>query len=100
MDKLLGLRSLRVAHFPVCAHCPKIATLTQEIFGMALLSAEGTGCYTDVFYERAEKLQSAWNVNLSHTLGAVMADEIGQLPLDQIPTRQRGSCVPGGKVRN
>jgi len=66
---------------------------TQEIFGMAFLSAEGTGCYTDVFYERAEKLQSAWNVNLSDTLGAVMAHEIGHLLLGS------NSHTPAGIMR-
>jgi hypothetical protein len=60
---------------------PGSAPSAQEIFGRAFLSAEGTGCYTDVFYDRAAKLQSAWNVNLSETLGTVMAHEIGHLLL-------------------
>ena len=60
---------------------------------MAFLSAEGTGCYTDVFYERAAKLQSAWNVNLSDTLGAVMAHEIGHLLLGS------NSHTPAGIMR-
>ena len=72
---------------------PRSPRSTQEIFGMAFLSAEGTGCYTDVFYERAEKLQSAWNVNLSDTLGAVMAHEIGHLLLGS------NSHTPAGIMR-
>ena len=60
---------------------PGSARPSHEIFGMAFLSAEGTGCYTDVFYEGAAKLQSAWNVSLSDTLGAVIAHEIGHLLL-------------------
>jgi hypothetical protein len=53
----------------------------HEVFGLAFLSAEGTGCYSDVFYDRATELQSAWNVDLSDILGNVMAHELGHLLL-------------------
>ena len=53
----------------------------HEVFGLAFLSAEGTGCYSDVFYDRATELQSAWNVDLSDILGSVMAHELGHLLL-------------------
>jgi hypothetical protein len=51
----------------------------HEVFGLAFLSAEGTGCYSDVFYDRATELQSAWNVDLSDILGNVMVHELGHL---------------------
>jgi hypothetical protein len=72
---------------------PGSVPAAQEIFGMAFLSAEGTGCYTDVFYDRAAKLQSAWNLNLSETLGAVMAHELGHLLLGS------NSHAPAGIMR-
>jgi hypothetical protein len=54
---------------------------TNEVFGAAFLSAKGTGCYTDVFYQSAVELHSAWNVDLSDILGSVMAHELGHLLL-------------------
>ena len=54
---------------------------TGEVFGVAFLSAEGTGCYSDVFYERALELHADWNVGLSDILGSVMAHELGHLLL-------------------
>jgi hypothetical protein len=53
----------------------------HEVFGLAFLSSEDTGCYSDVFYDRATELQSAWNVALSDILGNVMAHELGHLLL-------------------
>jgi hypothetical protein len=52
-----------------------------EVFGMAFLSAEGAGCYSDVFYDRVTELQIAWNFGLSEILGSVMAHELGHLLL-------------------
>ena len=51
------------------------------MFGVAFLSAEGTGCYSDVFYDRAMELHVNWNVGLADTLGNVMAHELGHLLL-------------------
>ena len=48
---------------------------------MAFLSAEGTGCYSDVFYDRATELHANWNVGLADILGNVMAHELGHLLL-------------------
>ena len=60
---------------------PRSAQATSEVFGVAFLSAEGTGCYSDVFYERALELHADWNVALSDILGNVMAHELGHLLL-------------------
>jgi hypothetical protein len=54
---------------------------TNDVFGVAFLSAEGTGCYSDVFYDRAADLQKAWKVSLTDILGTVMAHELGHLLL-------------------
>jgi hypothetical protein len=45
------------------------------------LSAEGTGCYSDVFYDRAVSLNADWHVSLTDILGNVMAHELGHLLL-------------------
>jgi hypothetical protein len=60
---------------------PRSARSTSEVFGVAFLSEEGTGCYSDVFYERAMELHADWKVNLSDLLGNVMAHELGHLLL-------------------
>jgi hypothetical protein len=51
----------------------------NEVFGVAFLSAEGTGRYSDVFYDRARELHVDWNVGLADILGNVMAHELGHL---------------------
>lgn len=53
----------------------------NEVFGVAFLSAEGTGCYSDVFYEQALNLHADWNVGLADILGGVVAHELGHLLL-------------------
>ena len=60
---------------------PLSASSASEAFGVAFLSNEGTGCYSDVFYDRALELHADWNVNLSDILGNVMAHELGHLLL-------------------
>lgn len=54
---------------------------SEEIFGIAFLSAEGTGCYSNVFYSRVTALQIAWNFGPAEVLGSVMAHELGHLLL-------------------
>jgi hypothetical protein len=60
---------------------PQSRLSTNEVFGVAFLSAEGTGCYSDVFYDRAMELHANWNVDLADILGNVMAHELGHLLL-------------------
>jgi hypothetical protein len=60
---------------------PHSIRTVKEVFGVAFLSAEGTGCYSDVFYEQALKLPTEWNVGLADILGGVAAHELGHLLL-------------------
>ncbi len=60
---------------------PQSASSTHEVLGVAFLSAEGTGCYSDVFYDRATELHTDWKIGLSDLLGDVMAHELGHLLL-------------------
>jgi len=65
----------------------------NDVFGVAFLSTEGTGCYSDVFYDRAADLQVAWKVSLTDILGTVMAHELGHLLLGS------NSHAPTGVMR-
>src|ERR1700730_17870339 len=41
---------------------PRTGYSTDEVFGMAFLCDEGTGCYSDVFYDRVAKLHAERNI--------------------------------------
>ena len=60
---------------------PGSAGSPNEVFGQAFLSPEGTGCYSDLYYDRAIALYADWNVSLTDILGSVMAHELGHLLL-------------------
>ena len=65
--------ALRIVHHPISP--------MNEVFGVAFLSAEGTGCYSDVFFDQATALRADWNVDLASLLGNVAAHELGHLLL-------------------
>jgi len=74
----------RMAEFP--AHLQlRIArrsrNLNQITFGISYLSADGSGCYADLFYEPVEEMHGRSRVNLASILGDVAAHEIGHLLL-------------------
>jgi hypothetical protein len=60
---------------------PRSRLATNEVFGVAFLSARGEGCYSDIFYDRVMELHVDWTVSLADTLGNVMAHELGHLLL-------------------
>ena len=53
----------------------------SDVFGVAFLSAEGTGCYSNIFYERARELHNNWDFSLAVVMGNVIAHELGHLLL-------------------
>jgi len=55
--------------------------LNEFTFGISYLSADGSGCYADLFYEPIEELHGRSGVNLAIILGEVAAHEIGHLLL-------------------
>ena len=74
----------RTAEFP--AHLQlRIArrshNLSEITFGISYLSADGSGCYANLFYERIEEMHERSRVNLASLLGDVAAHEIGHLLL-------------------
>ena len=60
---------------------PHARKSSDDIFGVAFLSAEGTGAYSDIFYDSVEQLDRDWHVGLARVLGHVMAHELGHLVL-------------------
>ena len=74
----------RTAEFP--AHLQlRIARRSRNLsgitFGISYLSADGSGCYANLFYERIEEMHQRSRVNLPSLLGDVAAHEIGHLLL-------------------
>jgi hypothetical protein len=60
---------------------PRSKRSRKEVFGIAFLSAEGTGCYSTVFLDQAMDLHAGANIDLASILGSVMAHELGHLLL-------------------
>ena len=51
----------------------------EDIFGVAFLGADGTGKYSDIFYDSVEMLRTQRPINIGRLLGHVMAHELGHL---------------------
>jgi len=81
---------------------PHALKSSDDIFGVAFLSAEGTGAYRDVFYDSVEKLDRDWHVGLARVLGHVIAHELGHLLLGSNAHSRQGIMCPnwhGGELR-
>jgi hypothetical protein len=55
--------------------------LNEFAMGISYLSADGTGCYADLFYDRAQLLHETTQVSVATLLGHGIAHEIGHLLL-------------------
>jgi hypothetical protein len=55
--------------------------LNEFALGISFLSADGTGCYADLFYDRAKHLHETTNASLPTLLGHAIAHELGHLLL-------------------
>jgi hypothetical protein len=73
---------------------PHASKSSDGIFGVAFLSAEGTGAYSNVSYDSAEVLDRDWHVGLARVLGHVMAHEIGHLLLGSNAHSRQGIMCP------
>jgi hypothetical protein len=67
--------------------------LNEFTMGISYLSADGTGCYADIFYERAKLVYETSQVNVATILGHGIAHEIGHLLLGT------NSHAPAGLMR-
>jgi hypothetical protein len=56
-------------------------TSSDAVFGLAFLGANGTGKYSDIFYDRIEKMHRDSGASPGRLLGTVAAHEIGHLLL-------------------
>jgi hypothetical protein len=56
-------------------------TSTDSVFGVAFLAADGTGKYSDVFFDRIDHMQRECGGSVARLLGTVAAHEIGHLLL-------------------
>jgi hypothetical protein len=60
---------------------PESFSPTDTVFGVAFLGIDGTGKYSDVFWDRCEDMYRDWGVNATTLFGTVAAHEIGHLLL-------------------
>jgi hypothetical protein len=60
---------------------PRGKTSTDLVFGLSFLDEDGTGKYSDVFFDRIADAGRAFGANPSRLLGAVAAHELGHLLL-------------------
>lgn len=60
---------------------PRSRNLTSSTLGISYLSADGTGCYSDIFFAPVADLHSASGRAVGPILGLVMAHEIAHLLL-------------------
>jgi len=72
---------------------PRSLNLNGITLGISYLSADGIGCYADLFYERAAQIHENSHLNLATILGHVAAHEIGHLLLGT------NSHAPSGIMR-
>jgi hypothetical protein len=58
-----------------------VPTCSDTVFGVAFLAIDGTGKYSDVFWDRCESMHRDSGVNATMLLATVAAHEIGHLLL-------------------
>jgi hypothetical protein len=68
--------------------------LTDSIFGISYLDEDGSGCYSNVFFEPAEELHERLHVDLGTLLGHVVAHEIAHLLLGRNAHSDTGIMRP------
>ena len=76
--------SCRATEFPKYLHLTiarRSKNLSDSVFGISYLGEDGSGCYSNVFFEPAEELHERLHVNLGTLLGNVVAHEIAHLLL-------------------
>jgi len=76
-----GCRQLDVPAQFVVRIVPEPFGPTDTVFGVAFLGIDGTGKYSDVFWDRCEGMRRDSGVNSATLLGTVAAHEIGHLLL-------------------
>ncbi len=75
----------------VVSHASKVS---NGVLGVAFLSADGTGVYSDASYNAVDELDRKWHVGLARVLGHVMAHELGHLLLGLNAHSRQGIMCP------
>jgi hypothetical protein len=73
---------------------PWSSTSGGAVFGVAFLSPEGHGAYSDVFYDSVEKLHEGWHIDIATLLAHVIAHEVGHLLLGEHAHAEFGIMRP------
>lgn len=73
---------------------PTGKTSTDSVFGEAFLAEDGSGKYTDVFFDRVEDAHRKFGVNVARLLGTVAAHELGHLLLGLRAHSRTGIMTP------
>jgi hypothetical protein len=73
---------------------PHAPTSSDGILGVAFLSSEGNGAYSDVFYDAVEKVDQDWHIGLVRVVAHVMAHELGHLILGSNGHSPHGIMCP------
>jgi hypothetical protein len=73
---------------------PSGKTSTDSVFGEAFLGEDGSGKYSDVFFNRIQEADRAWGADTGRLLGAVAAHEIGHLLLGSRAHSNAGIMEP------
>lgn len=73
---------------------PWSSTSGGAAFGVAFLSPEGHGAYSDVFYGSVEKLHEDWHIDIATLLAHVIAHEVGHLLLGEHAHAELGIMRP------
>lgn len=69
-------------------------TSSDLVFGVAFLGQDGTGKYSDVFFDRVEQAQGKFCTNRTRLLGTVAAHELGHLLLGSHAHSHAGVMTP------
>lgn len=89
--------SCHVTEFPMHLQLSIVGrskSLRESVLGVAFLGEDGSGCYSDVFFERVEELHERFTVNLGPLLGEVVAHEIAHLLLGTNAHSETGIMRP------
>jgi hypothetical protein len=76
--------SCRITEFPKHLQLTiarRSMNLTDSVLGVSYVGEDGSGCYSNVFFEPAEELHKRLHVDLGTLLGHVVAHELGHLLL-------------------
>ena len=73
---------------------PSGKTSSDSVFGVSFLGEDGSGKYSNVFYERVAEAHHEWGADVATLLGTVAAHELGHLLLGTRAHSHAGIMTP------